>query len=245
MRCRLGRSVCNFGTQPAFTLGIRPASVLCANVRKTAPRWRQRAPRCHDRDPLLGGAPTRVPGVESQEAATPGSGQIRPSTAGPAPAEVPAPPSTTCWRPTSDPHWHRIDADEIWHFHAGAPLELRRAPDARTVPTDALLGTDLLAGQEPLRVPAGWWQAARSTAPGRWSAALCRRRSSPRASSWRHRSSNRAPEPHSRDSAPPARDLRPANHRPWTPPQPARSTYGDEAEVHNAGSGRQAGADAR
>ena len=69
-------------------------------------------------------------------------------------------------------HWHRIDADEIWHFHAGAPLELRRAPDAVTAPTDAVLGIDLFAGQEPqLRVPAGWWQAARST--GAWTLVSC------------------------------------------------------------------------
>ena len=56
-------------------------------------------------------------------------------------------------------HWHRVDATEIWHFHAGAPLELHVADEGgrRTL----LLGTDLGAGQEPQRVvPAGAWQAA-------------------------------------------------------------------------------------
>ena len=28
-------------------------------------------------------------------------------------------------------HWHRVDAAEIWHWHAGAPLELEIAPAAR------------------------------------------------------------------------------------------------------------------
>ena len=26
-------------------------------------------------------------------------------------------------------HWHRVDATEIWHFHGGAPLELRTAAE--------------------------------------------------------------------------------------------------------------------
>jgi predicted cupin superfamily sugar epimerase len=69
-------------------------------------------------------------------------------------------------------HWHRVDADELWHFHAGAPLRLSRAPDDATPPTDALLGVDLAAGQLPqLRVPVGWWQAAAST--GDWTLVSC------------------------------------------------------------------------
>lgn len=58
-------------------------------------------------------------------------------------------------------HWHRVDADELWLFHAGGPLLLATAPDAATAPTEAVLGCDLDAGQQPQRlVPAGWWQAA-------------------------------------------------------------------------------------
>jgi predicted cupin superfamily sugar epimerase len=26
-------------------------------------------------------------------------------------------------------HWHRVDAAEIWHWYAGAPLELSLSPD--------------------------------------------------------------------------------------------------------------------
>lgn len=61
-------------------------------------------------------------------------------------------------------HWHRVDAAEIWHFHAGAPLILSRAADAAGPATDTLLGPDLAAGQEPqLIVPENHWQAARTT----------------------------------------------------------------------------------
>jgi len=61
-------------------------------------------------------------------------------------------------------HWHRVaDAAEVWHFHMGAPLELSiwtEGSELRTV----RLGTDLAAGERPQGiVPAGSWQAARST----------------------------------------------------------------------------------
>lgn len=69
-------------------------------------------------------------------------------------------------------HWHRVDADEIWHFHAGAPLRLATSPDADTAPTVDLLGIDLAAGQQPqVRVPVGWWQAAASN--GDWTLVSC------------------------------------------------------------------------
>ncbi|HZF77916.1 MAG TPA: cupin domain-containing protein [Acetobacteraceae bacterium] len=69
-------------------------------------------------------------------------------------------------------HWHRVDAAEIWHWHAGAPLLLRLAPDAGTAPSSLRLGPDLGAGESPTGiVPAGWWQAARSL--GRWSLVGC------------------------------------------------------------------------
>lgn len=58
--------------------------------------------------------------------------------------------------------WHRIDATEVWHLYAGAPLELRIVPEggvARTV----VLGPDLRAGQRPQAlVPPRAWQRARS-----------------------------------------------------------------------------------
>lgn len=69
-------------------------------------------------------------------------------------------------------HWHRVDADEVWHFHAGAPLALERSPDDATAPSTDLLGIDLAAGQAPqLVVPQGWWQAASST--GDWTLVSC------------------------------------------------------------------------
>lgn len=67
-------------------------------------------------------------------------------------------------------HWHRVDAAELWHFHAGAPLALRIA-DARGIAT-LRLGTDLAAGERPQGiVPAGAWQAAESL--GAWTLCSC------------------------------------------------------------------------
>lgn len=58
-------------------------------------------------------------------------------------------------------HWHHVDADEIWLWHAGAPVVLSVG---REVAVDHLLGPEVLAGQMPqIVVPAGDWQAARST----------------------------------------------------------------------------------
>ncbi len=68
-------------------------------------------------------------------------------------------------------HWHRVDADEIWLFHAGAPLMLSLA-ETETACREVLLGPDVLAGDAVQGiVPAGWWQAARST--GDWSLVSC------------------------------------------------------------------------
>jgi predicted cupin superfamily sugar epimerase len=66
-------------------------------------------------------------------------------------------------------HWHRVDADEIWLWHAGAPLILSMGEaEAR----DCLLGPDVLADEMvQALVPAGWWQAARST--GAWTLVSC------------------------------------------------------------------------
>tara|TARA_R110000824_G_scaffold118960_2_gene271528 strand:+ start:145899 stop:146333 length:435 start_codon:yes stop_codon:yes gene_type:complete len=57
-------------------------------------------------------------------------------------------------------HWHRVDATEIWHWHAGSPLALHLSPDGRTHET-RVLGPDLTTGQRPqCIVPAHHWQAA-------------------------------------------------------------------------------------
>ncbi len=59
-------------------------------------------------------------------------------------------------------HWHRVDAVEVWHWHAGAPLALGIAEEDRPAQT-LILGSDLEAGQRPQGiVPVGAWQSARS-----------------------------------------------------------------------------------
>jgi predicted cupin superfamily sugar epimerase len=62
--------------------------------------------------------------------------------------------------------WHRVDAAEVWHFYAGAPLELKIA--AESAPTEVLrLGSELTAGERPQAVvPAGVWQSAKSLGRG-------------------------------------------------------------------------------
>lgn len=67
--------------------------------------------------------------------------------------------------------WHVVASDEIWHFHAGAPLELFLYDPQRRAFQPHVLGPP--AGtQEPVGiVPAGVWQAARST--GAWSLVSC------------------------------------------------------------------------
>lgn len=67
--------------------------------------------------------------------------------------------------------WHRIDATEIWHWHAGAPLRLSLSPDGHTVERRTL-GIDLRGGQRPqVVVPAGCWQMAVSE--GAWTLVGC------------------------------------------------------------------------
>ncbi len=60
-------------------------------------------------------------------------------------------------------HWHRVDATEIWLFHAGAPLILSISADAAGPASDLRLGTDIAQGQSPQGiVPPHHWQSARS-----------------------------------------------------------------------------------
>ena len=58
-------------------------------------------------------------------------------------------------------HWHRVDADELWLWHAGSPLDLMIADAADANPETILLGGDVMAGYQPqVRVPTNRWQAA-------------------------------------------------------------------------------------
>tara|TARA_R110002095_G_scaffold76938_1_gene65884 strand:- start:109 stop:525 length:417 start_codon:yes stop_codon:yes gene_type:complete len=60
-------------------------------------------------------------------------------------------------------HWHRVDATEIWLYHAGAPLVLSLAETDAGPATDQLLTPDLAQGAPQIIVPENHWQAARST----------------------------------------------------------------------------------
>lgn len=61
---------------------------------------------------------------------------------------------------------HRLDAPEVWHHYAGAPVLLLLIDEDG--PREVLLGDDLAAGQLPqVVVPAGVWQGGLST--GGWS----------------------------------------------------------------------------
>jgi predicted cupin superfamily sugar epimerase len=67
--------------------------------------------------------------------------------------------------------WHRIDAAEVWHYYAGAPLEIKVSQNG-TGTTVQRLGPDLLNGERPqLVVPAHGWQSAASLGP--WTLAGC------------------------------------------------------------------------
>jgi predicted cupin superfamily sugar epimerase len=59
--------------------------------------------------------------------------------------------------------WHRVSSDEIWHFYEGAPLDLwMMSPMDGTVVHQQLGPLD--GARRPVStVPAGHWQAARST----------------------------------------------------------------------------------
>ncbi|MBR0692157.1 cupin domain-containing protein [Bradyrhizobium lablabi] len=68
-------------------------------------------------------------------------------------------------------HWHRIDAVEVWHFYAGAPLMLQITHDGCTRHT-VRLGPNVTSGERPQAiVPADAWQAAEST--GDWTLVGC------------------------------------------------------------------------
>jgi len=59
--------------------------------------------------------------------------------------------------------WHRVASDEVWHFYEGAPLELLIADGGFTRVRKAWLGPLDGADAPVIVVPAGAWQAARSS----------------------------------------------------------------------------------
>jgi uncharacterized protein len=68
-------------------------------------------------------------------------------------------------------HWHRVDATEIWLYHAGAPLVLSISQTDAGPATDHMLTPDLNAGAPQVIVPQNHWQSARST--GDWTLVSC------------------------------------------------------------------------
>lgn len=69
-------------------------------------------------------------------------------------------------------HWHKVDAVEVWHHYAGAPLALEIALSDTGPIERIILGKDLAAGERPqAAVPAGGWQAAESL--GAWTLVGC------------------------------------------------------------------------
>jgi uncharacterized protein len=58
-------------------------------------------------------------------------------------------------------HWHRVDADELWLWHAGAAVALGIGSTVHT----------LDAASPQARVPAGEWQAAETH--GGWALVSC------------------------------------------------------------------------
>ena len=68
--------------------------------------------------------------------------------------------------------WHRIDAVEIWHHYAGAPLELLLSSNPPETDEIIRIGSDIIGGERPQGlVKPGQWQAARSL--GAWTLVGC------------------------------------------------------------------------
>ncbi|WP_449411813.1 cupin domain-containing protein [Methylobacterium komagatae] len=67
--------------------------------------------------------------------------------------------------------WHRIDAAEIWHWYAGAPLVISISPNGHDASAHHL-GPEIARGQQPqFVVPGGYWQTA--TSLGAWTLVGC------------------------------------------------------------------------
>ncbi len=66
--------------------------------------------------------------------------------------------------------WHRVDAAELWHYYAGAPLKLHIMEG--TAQQIYELGNSFMEGQRPqVIVPANSWQSAQSL--GEWTLVGC------------------------------------------------------------------------
>lgn len=60
-------------------------------------------------------------------------------------------------------HWHVVQADEIWHFYEGDPLDLHVIDPDTMKQTRTRLGAGPEGGQPVAVVPGGHWQVANTT----------------------------------------------------------------------------------
>lgn len=69
-------------------------------------------------------------------------------------------------------HWHRVDADELWLWHAGSPLDLLIADENAKAIRTITLGGDVTRGYAPHSlVPANRWQS--TEARSGWALVSC------------------------------------------------------------------------
>lgn len=72
----------------------------------------------------------------------------------------------------SPTRWHKVDATEVFYFHAGAPVRLSLADGLDGPRRDYRLGMDITAGEKPqCIVPKGKWQCAEAL--GDWALLGC------------------------------------------------------------------------
>lgn len=68
--------------------------------------------------------------------------------------------------------WHKVDASEVWHWYAGAPLRLSMSDGTDEPVRDIVIGNRLEDGEYPqAAIPKGIWQRAESL--GAWSLVGC------------------------------------------------------------------------
>ena len=72
-------------------------------------------------------------------------------------------------------HWHKVDATEIWLWHAGNPVQLSLADPTGHMTAEVRLGADVLAGERPQQVirPDEWQAAASVPGPYDYSLVSC------------------------------------------------------------------------
>ena len=62
-------------------------------------------------------------------------------------------------------HWNKVDADEIWLWHSGDPIDLVIAANQAGPVRPVRLGGAVTAGEQPQAIiPKGQWQAAEPVA---------------------------------------------------------------------------------